>query len=873
MVCTNDLDRLLDFHGLLHHQILLSGNASRTDLASVDRKPSVGREKAEFGDQQQMSATGLESDNNNGSVFRDATSSGCTYCGLPVTRKPSALGSPRSAVYCCYGCRFAHAVVQEQGDEGAIRWTVIRLGLAIFFAMNLMAFTMTMWSLDVYDVEPDPFQQTLYQVFRWLSMLLAFPVLLLLGVPLLQNAVESWRRKIYSTDLLVGLAVIAAYCTSVVSVVREVGPIYFEVGATVLVMITLGRWIEATGKQKATESLDKLLTLLPETVAKVDFVDSSRDIKSLNDEAHLLHTEAETVIATVDLRVGDTLHIRAGERFPADAVIRRGTTMVDEQMFTGESQPIAKLVGDQILAGTVNIDGDLLVDVTAEFKQGSFGRLLSALQQARSSQGYHQRLADRVAAWFFPLVTLIAVGAFVWHFSAGIGVAIHTAMSVLLIACPCALGLATPLAIWTALSTAVKHQVLFRSGEAVERLATTKAVCLDKTGTLTTGTPHVFQTAFFEGHDPEATLQLAQQLADSSRHPFSKAVSTYVTQRRAIAPTATERVLWQYRHPNNNHHFELKTVSGGGVEAKTADGRIIRLGSVDFSCCKLNHEDTNKVAPDLCVACKARVSLDVRVQLDRLRMAADQQAASIVLLSIDRAPAAGFLIAEEIRPEAAIALRMLIGECRALHILSGDRPAKGRFLREQLNVEGLQVECRLNPEQKVVRVAHIRQLHGTTVMVGDGINDAPALAASDVGIAMGCGADVSRDSADVCLLSNDLTQIPWAINLARRTRAIIRQNLFWAFGYNAAGVCLAAAGFLNPAIAAGLMIASSLLVISNSLRLLRDEPEPATAINADNASQEQSPPAATKITPATRDVLESSTEQSSIDRSIAEAIP
>jgi len=203
-------------------------------------------------------------------------------------------------------------------------------------------------------------------------------------------------------------------------------------------------------------------------------------------------------------------------------------------------------------------------------------------------------------------------------------------------------------------------------------------------------------------------------------------------------------------------------------------------------------------------------------------MAADQQAASIVLLSINRVPVVGFLIAESVRPEAQAALRKIAEQTEALHVLSGDRPSKGQFLKEQLNVPGLNIECSLNPEQKVLRVAEVRRQHGNTVMVGDGINDAPALAASDVGIAMGCGADVSRDSAQVCLLSNDLTRIPWAIDLAKRTQSVIRQNLFWAFGYNAVGVCLAASGILNPAIAAGLMIASSLLVISNSLRLLRD---------------------------------------------------
>ena len=737
----------------------------------------------------------------------------CAYCGLPVATASLAAKNRPQAGYCCYGCRFAHAVVQEQGNEGAIRWTVTRLGLAIFFTMNLMAFTMAMWSLDVYDVEADPFQLTLFQVFRWLSMVLAIPVLLLLGVPLLQNAVESWYRRIYSTDALIVLAVVAAYLTSAVNVVRESGTIYFEVGATVLVMITLGRWIEATGKQKATESLDKLLTLLPETVTRIEL------------------TGEQSSIPAAGIAVNDLLRIRAGERFPTDAVIHRGTTSVDEQVFTGESLPVARKPGERVLAGTVNLDGDVLIKTTAEFKQGSFGRLLKTLQDARSVRGYHQCLADQVAQWFFPAISVVAVGTFAWHFTTGIGHAIQAAMSVLLIACPCALGLATPLAIWTALSTAVKHQVLFRSGEAVERLAVTRAICLDKTGTLTTGVPRVFQTAFFGDHDAKDVLELAQHMASASSHPFSRAVATHATSTTGMESPQGRSGNCRAQgieSAESQPLHSIRTVSGGGVEALTVDGRQIRLGSVEFSCCKLHDNGTRPQTPaaDLCVGCKAGVSLELRIQLDRFRMAADQQSASIVLLSIDRIPAVGFLIAETIRQEARTALGLLATTTDSLHVLSGDRPSKGRFLSEQLNVPELKIECCLNPDQKVARIRQLRAAHGTIVMVGDGINDAPALAASDTGIAMGCGADVSRDSAQVCLLGNDLTQIPWAIDLAKRTRSVIRQNLFWAFSYNAVGVCLAATGMLNPAISAGLMIGSSLLVISNSLRLLRDESPP-----------------------------------------------
>ncbi|MEQ9406337.1 MAG: cation-translocating P-type ATPase [Fuerstiella sp.] len=782
-----------------------------------------------------------------------------------------ASASP-SASYCCYGCRFAHAVVQERGTEGAIRWTVIRLGLAIFFTMNLMAFTMTMWSLDVYDVEPDPFQLTLFEVFRWLSMVLALPVLLLLGIPLLQNAIESRGRQGYSTDLLIGLAVVAAYLTSVVNVVRDAGTTWFEVGAMVLVMMTLGRWIEAAGKHKATEALDRLMTLLPDVVTRVrrnaaeaetttapttapTAVPTAAESDAAEEWAGDTTGDREGEIPSTAVAVGDVLRIRAGDRFPTDAAVLRGRTTVDEQVFSGESVPIARTVGDPVLAGTVNLDGDILVRVTAPFRQGSFGRLLSVLQEARSARGSWQRLADRVASWFFPAVTLIAAGAFGWHLSSGVGVAIQTALSVLLIACPCALGLATPLAIWTSLSTAVRRQVLFRSGEAVERLAGAKAICLDKTGTVTTGQPSVSQAAALGDADVRHALSLAARLADASAHPFSRAVHAYADQRRrdAADQSADTDGTWQ-----DVGMLSIRTVSGGGVEATTTDGRVVRLGSLEFACCDRHramgtfHTRQGSLAathdagdggccrligprdvplltdpdmarpPDMCVSCGAAVPLNIRVQLDRLRMAADRQATSIVLLTIDGIPTFGFLISEMVRKEAAETIRNLSAAVDVVCVLSGDRPARGRALSDQLKVPGLKVECNLSPERKVIRVAEIRRQSGCTVMVGDGINDAPALAASDVGIAMGCGADVARDSAQICLLGNDLSRIPWALQLARRTRTVIRQNLFWAFAYNTGGVTLAAVGWLNPAIAAGLMIASSLLVISNSLRLLGD---------------------------------------------------
>ncbi len=763
-----------------------------------------------------MPAVASQSSTSDGVSSCDQARRECTYCGLPVAVKvvPSVADSGPMPLYCCYGCRFAHSVVQEQGEEGAIRWTVIRLGLAIFFTMNLMAFTMTMWSLDVYDVEPDPFQQTLYETFRWLSMVLALPVLLLLGIPLLQNAIETWRLRVLSTDLLIGGAVIAAYAISAVSVVRGDGALYFEVGAMVLVMMTLGRWIEAAGRHKATEALDQLLTLLPETVSRVS-----------HDGAQC----AEQSVSAADVRIDDELRVRAGERFATDGILMLGRTSVDEQTFTGESRPVSRSVGDAVLAGTVNLDGDIVIQVTALFRQGSFGRLLETLQEARNARGHYQRLADRVAGWFFPVVSLLAAAAFIWHLSSGVPTAIQISMSVLLIACPCALGLATPLAVWTAFSVAIRRQVLFRSGDALERLADAQAVCLDKTGTLTTGIPQVCSAVAFEGGRSEIPWRMIRQLAEASHHPFSRAVAAWT------AENGDE---------NSAPCMELQggsiaTVSGGGIEAQTVDGVNVRLGSVLFACneTELRMASAQSHRPpgsaswvhtsvDASHGANTKTHSTLQVTsgewLDQLDSEASRLNASLTVVTCDGIPVAGFLMSESLREEAKDALSELTNIVSSVHVLSGDRRRSTNALSAELEIPNLTVEGDLRPQDKVDRVREVRSQRGTTVMVGDGINDAPALAASDVGIAMGCGADVSRDSAEVCLLSNDLTRIPWAIELAQRARSVIRQNLCWAFGYNSIGVAVAATGWLNPAIAAALMITSSLLVISNSLRLLQD---------------------------------------------------
>ncbi|MEY3459809.1 MAG: Cation-transporting ATPase PacS [Planctomycetota bacterium] len=729
----------------------------------------------------------------------------CAWCGLPipglsvelVSAEPECavgaqkvVGSTRSAdEYCCYGCRFAHAVVQEKGEPGAVRWTVVRLGLSIFFSMNLMAFTMTMWSLDVYEVQRDPLQQQLFDVFRWLSLVLSVPVFLLLGIPLVQNALTSRRRGMLATDLLIVSGVAAAYGVSIVAVLRGSEKVYFEVGAAVLVMVTLGRWLEAAGRQKATEVLDQLAALLPATVRRIT--------------ASGVHE-----CAAAEIVAGDCLQIRPGDRFPVDGVLSEGVTTVDEQVFTGESEPVLRGLGDGVLAGTVNLDGAVVLRAAGGLRSGSFAGLLAVLQEARLSRGVYQRLAERVTRWFLPLVSVTAVLSVVWHWNGigGPGAAIQAGLSVLLIACPCALGLATPLAVWTALSTAARRHVLFRSGESIERLAGIDAVCFDKTGTLTTGHPEVSAVrALAEGSD-EPLLRELRQLATYSTHPCS----------RAIAESADLPVAQGTSQGGVGHGLtDVKSVPGFGMEARDAAGRLLRLGSLEFA-----------------GGAGCGVDRIVQERIEEALAAADRTGALLTIGAVDSVPMFAFVLTETLREGACAAVADCLQEGLRVRVLTGDRALRaeqlGRQLRESCGTAArhgaaeVQVLSGLRPEDKVGVLQRMRAAGESVAMVGDGINDAPALAACDVGIALGCGADVSRNSADVCLLSNDLSRIAWAVRLSRRTTQVIRRNLFWAFGYNTAGVAVAACGWLNPALSAALMIVSSVLVISNSLTLMRD---------------------------------------------------
>ncbi|MBS0260857.1 MAG: cation-translocating P-type ATPase [Planctomycetes bacterium] len=746
----------------------------------------------------------------------------CDFCGLPIpgslARQPASCAPAPAPVaaagqahheamvsteslqaepqFCCFGCQFAAAVTREKGDAGAIRWTLMRLGLAIFFSMNVMAFSMALWTVDVYGEEPTgALSSPLFGLFRYLCLLFSFPVLILLGEPLLDSAWAALRRGWLSTDLLLLTGTVAAFALSTVSVCRERGPIYFEVACVILVMVTLGRWFEASGRLRAGAALDELQKLLPETV-------------------RVIREGLDVNVPAGEVRRGDRIRLLPGERFPTDGVLEVGRASVDQQILTGESLPVLRGTGESVYAGTLNLDGALVVEVTSDPGGGSLDRLIAAVRAARETRGYYQELADRISGWVFPAVAVVALGTFLWHTAqSGFDHGLTSALAVVLVSCPCALGLATPLAAWTALGAAARRQVLFRSGQALERLAGIRAVRFDKTGTLTTGQVQVISCLTDERLDSPNGFQLlarVEALTRRSLHPFSRAVREFVVSRWAglplpamhVAPslgqiardTAGEYELTATHEPISG----IQQLCGRGMVGQVASGTVaetVYLGS------RLLMDEAHLKIPKV---------------LENTVTAGEVRGHSLVCVGWQGKVRAVFLLEEALR-ESTVAT---ISECRRLGldvgVLTGDHQGRARRLSLEL---GVPVACELLPEQKLAEIKTVQATHGAVAMVGDGVNDAPALAASDVGVALGCGADVSRDAAAVCLLSDDPARLVWAIGFARDAVRVMRRNLYWAFAYNCVGVALAASGHLNPALAALLMVVSSVLVVRSSLSL------------------------------------------------------
>ncbi len=699
----------------------------------------------------------------------------CDYCGLPVpgaNRRRRAKPLTAAPEYCCSGCRFAASVLATDASDGPARHALLKLGLGVFFAMNVMVFSMALWTSDVYGdqwLAGGPLAAALHDVFRYLALVFCLPVLFLLGEPLAAGVWQAVRRGVVTTDLLLLVGVSSAVGYSLWSVVVGKGQVYFDVACMILLFVTLGRWFEAQGKFRSNQALDGIAKLLPTHV-------------------HVVREQRVVDLPRENVTVGERLRVFPGERFGVDGVVTRGSGDVDEQIVTGESRPVGRRPGDEVRSGTLNLDGDLEIEITAAAGAETVSRMLDLVRRSRRARGHYQRLADRVTTWFVPAVAVVAVAAAWWHGRReGLDAGILTGLAVTLIACPCALGLATPMAIWVALGRAASGHVLFRHGPSIEQLAGTRALLFDKTGTLTTGEAVVRSFVPDQPGDEQLGLQLAARLAAVSSHSFSRAI-----QRFAACTAGVGEI------------DDIRTVPGKGIAVRWQNNENfddeperVLLGSPQWL-----REEGCAIADDLWRAVEAAGGGD----------------APLSCIGWGGRVRGMFVFHEELRPEA----RPALDECQRLGmqvaVVTGDRRSRALRLAESLGVPVFDEQL---PEDKVAAIQNARQRFGPVAMIGDGINDAPALAASDIGVALGCGADLSRESAAVCLLSNDLSRLPWTICLARQTIRIIRQNLCWSFSYNIVGIALAASGHLSPVFSAGAMVASSAFVITNSLRLNR----------------------------------------------------
>ena len=721
----------------------------------------------------------------------------CDYCGLPLAdgavfdEPTGSLGAPR---FCCLGCRFAASITASRGADGESRWMMTKLGLAIFFTMNVMVFTMLLWSQqEGAAADPSAGSRVFYDLARHACLLFTGPVLLLLGGPLVDDVLADLRRGRIGISLLLLAGVAAAFGQSAWATWQGSGHVYYEVACMVLLAVTLGRWLEASGKLRTTQALRDLQQLLP-------------------DRVRLVTADGEAEVPLAGVRPGSVVRLLPGEYVPTDGRIVAGCGAIDERTVTGESVPVVKGPGDPLHSGTLDLDGELIVEVTAAPGAGTLERLIDAVTAAAAGGSRQQRIAERIAAWFLPVVLVVAAGSCAVHWwRQGMAAGVLAGLAVVVVSCPCALGLATPLALWAAIGSAARRQVLVRDGDAFERLGSAQTWCFDKTGTLTTGcrvTDIALRPAAAAAgiRDEDELLAVAGALARGSTHVHAQAVADEA-EARGLGAVAM---------------LEVRTVPGRGIEGRLAAGGLTaQLGSLRWieSLCGEESIVPTEAFPD-----------------------GEPQSA----LALDGLVIGCLWFAETLRPEAIPTVAALLARGVRPRILSGDRPERVVRIADEVGIEW---EAPLLPEGKLERIKALAGERGGVVMVGDGINDAPGLAAADAGVALGCGADVSRWSADICLLRDDLSDLPWLADLAARTGRTIRWNLLWAFGSNAGLVPLAAAGWVHPALAALAMLASSLLVVTSSLRLADGGAElPAPSAGA--ADDRPYPPALPALEPA-----------------------
>ncbi|PLY00618.1 MAG: copper-translocating P-type ATPase [Desulfuromonas sp.] len=627
---------------------------------------------------------------------------------------------------------------------------LIRFGTAAFLSMQLMGYSLALYAGYFQGIDPG-----IRQLIQYFAAAVTIPVVFYSGWPFLSGALRSLLNRAPSMDLLIALGVLTAFSYSLYSMVAG-GEVYFDTAAMIITLILMGRLLENSARNRSLSGIDKLLQLAPDT-------------------ARLLKDGNVLTVQSNDLKPGDIISILPGERVPVDSEIIEGSSEFNEAVISGEALPVFHSKNENIASGSLNLTSTVNLKVVRIAAESFVSRMSRMVEEAQNRKAPVQSLADRIATFFVPFVISISAGTWAyWHFIRGDSEnAILNAVAVLIVACPCALGLATPTAVLVATGRAAMSGILFRGGDILEATSRVDTIAFDKTGTLTSGVPAVTGLFPADGITPTQLLRAASIIAAGSSHPLSRAIVTYAAQNKISTAPARN----------------VRTIPGRGLVAQL-DNHEYRLGNLLFlkeSQIKVNQTDDNETTE--------------------------------VHLAVNGVFMGSFRFFDPLRNEAATVVSSLRDNNLRTVLLTGDHKEPARIVAEQLKIDTVLSDLR--PEEKASWIKEQQATGHTLIMFGDGINDAPALAQADIGCAMAGGTDIALETSDIVLTRADLGRLNSAIKIARQSLRTIRQNLFWAFSYNLVAIPLAASGLLAPVWAAAAMATSSIIVIGNSLRLDR----------------------------------------------------
>jgi P-type Cu+ transporter len=694
----------------------------------------------------------------------------CDQCGLPYSRSEKGLGGVTQLKggiefhFCCYGCSFTHSLTGEKGEGGIASMFLLRLGFSAFLSMNIMILS---WALYAGKGNWLGIDKDVIPAMNMLLFVLSTPIMLLVGYPFFKNAVAEIRRLRLSMDSLIALGSLAAYGFSTYEVFTGGTALYFDTGTMVIVLVTAGRYLEATAKVRTSTALHALLDLRPNI-------------------ARVICDGIEREAPTSEIGIGEIIKILPGERIPLDGTIIEGSTSVNESFLNGESLPAVKEPGSKVYAATVNGEGSFLLRTTSTENDTLHAQFIRLMEESQRTRSPIQQLVDRISYVFIPAVIGIAAATFIgWMMIGTFASALLHSLTVLVVSCPCALGIGTPLATTIAIARAAEEGILVRSAAILEKLHSVSTVVFDKTGTLTEGNLSV-SAVIAPRILTDTLLSIAASLESYSEHIMGRAIVRHAQEKRLP--------LSECRSVSALPGLGVKgEVNIGGKWTEVVVGRRILMTQIgaDFDA------DINRIGAELS-------------KISSLFVAWEGKVRGVIQLS------------DTLREGAIATAELLEQRNIEVGILSGDSRAVVDEIGKQIRAHFAFGE--LMPSEKVQKIHDIHVSGKNVLMVGDGINDAPALASADVGVALGSATDLTKENADVTIIGTQLAKIPWLLMLGMKTYRIIQWNLFWAFIYNIVGIGLAVIGLLDPIVAALAMIASSVFIIFNSRRLNKVQP-------------------------------------------------